>query len=56
MIDCIIEGHIQDITEWAIRDLQSLENWLRNTLSLDNLSVDELHARFGAYLLGEEEE
>lgn len=53
--DLIIDGHIDDIREWALRDTESLEAWLRNVLCIDNLTLERLLDDFRPYLDADEE-
>lgn len=56
MIDAIIEGHIMDITEWALRDIGALKTWLEGVLNLDVLTKTQLLAEYSAYLHDPDEE
>ena len=54
LIQAIVDGLIVDITAWAVRDLDSLDAWLRQALRLDQLSAGDLRRAYSAYLSEEE--
>jgi uncharacterized membrane protein len=50
MVERIIEGHVEEISEWALRDLDSLRAWLTEVLGLRAMDVRTLQEEFGSYL------
>jgi len=56
MIDMIIEGHVEDIKEWVLRDMDSLVSWLEIVLELEYKTKEELEEDYGSYLTSYEEE
>ncbi|MBU0493808.1 MAG: hypothetical protein KKA73_22260 [Chloroflexi bacterium] len=56
LIQAIVNGLIDDITQWVEHDLDSLDVWLRQALRLDRMSEGELRREYDAYLPEEEDD
>lgn len=55
MIDTIIEGHIDNIQEWVLKDIDSLSSWLEAVLELEDKTKEELIENYGSYLVSYED-
>lgn len=56
VIEDVVEGHVQDIGEWFLRDVDSLRLWIRDVIAIDKMPLSEIRDRYGVYLNEDDDE
>ena len=56
LVDMIVDDMTETVTQWALKDQDSLRQWIGDMLNLESLSEEDLEAQAeGAGLLDSEE-
>ena len=50
LIEKVVEGHVENVTEWALRDRGSLREWIKDILGIEKMNKTEIKEEFYTYL------
>lgn len=50
MIKSVVEGHMENVTEWALRDRASLRAWITDILDIKRMTKAQIQEEFSVYL------